>query len=92
MAATLALVQKTSAAKIELMPAVYDYFVLVKKGTHKHEPKDGEAHDVPCEWWQCKKASSGCKVKGCAPIKVVKKGTGGLLRHVRACEADLCGA
>ena len=88
-AAALARQQPTAAAKTESVPAVYGYFTLVKKGTHMQEPKNGgEAQELPCEWWQCKKAGHRCKVKGSPPIKVVKKGTGGLLRHVRACEGE----
>ena len=51
--------------------------------------KDGKTKDVNCEFHECKlKQCGGCRVKNCEAIKVVMKGTGGLLRHVKACRGD----
>lgn len=69
-------------------PPVYDYFKCVKAGTHELKQDDGTMKEVPCEWWECKKKNNGCRVKGGELIKVVKKATGGLLRHLRRCEGE----
>ena len=79
---------KEKSAKKPSRPPVYDYFDFVKKDTHTIEGKDGSSTAVPCEWYRCKKHGGGCKVTGSPPIKVVKKATGGLLKHVRICEGE----
>ena len=84
-AAAAARTQQT-AAEPKARPAVYRYFDLVKTGVHV-QGTDGK--QVPCEWYQCKKAAhKTCKIKGSPPIKVVQKATGGLLKHVRVCEGE----
>ena len=76
-------------AKAKSRPPVYEYFELVKSGTHSIESRDGSIKEVPCEWYRCKKAKDcKCKVTGSPPIKVVKKATSGLLKHVRLCEGE----
>ena len=67
-------------------PPVYDYFDFVESGTHVQTARDGTETEWPCKWYKCKKAACGCKVKGSPPIKVVRAGTNGLLKHLLVCE------
>ena len=86
-AAALALQKKEeSKAKANAEPPVYQFFDLLRVGTHTMLKDGGEEKAVPCKWYQCKKAGKGCKVKGSPPIKVVQRATGGLLKHVLICE------
>ena len=87
-AQTLAVYKNKAAAATLKTPPVYEYFDCVQKGKHTVESRDGTTKDVPCEWYRCKKHGSGCKVKGSPPIKVVKKATSGLLKHLRICEGE----
>jgi len=80
---------KVEANEVEEKPPVYKYFDLVKSGVHEAQTKAGPVN-VPCEWYRCKKGAQ-CKVKSATPDdlhKVVKKGTSGLLKHIRACEGE----
>jgi len=68
---------------------VYKLFTFLRSGTHTMTKKDGKTKEVNCEFYECKlKQCGGCRVKNCEAIKVVMKGTGGLLRHVKACRGD----
>lgn len=69
-------------------PPVYDFFTFVESGMHEMRLDDGTVKIIPCEWWECKKKNKGCRVKGGELIKVVKKATGGLLRHLKRCEGE----
>ena len=68
-------------------PPVYQYFELVKTGTHEKMTAAG-AVSVSAQWFKCKRGSK-CKVKHKTEsglIKCVSKGTGPLLEHIKACE------
>mgnify|MGYP001184436558 FL=1 len=68
---------------------MYKLFTFLRSGTHTMTKKDGKTKEVNCEFYECKlKQCGGCRVKNCEAIKVVMKGTGGLLRHVKACRGD----
>lgn len=71
-------------------PPVYEYFKLVSVGTHEIITASAGVKSVPCEYYECKKKGRGCRVKGAGDevIKVVQKGTGGLLKHLRVCEGE----
>lgn len=80
--------QGTKTAELS-KPPVYSFFNLISVGTHEMNTASG-LKAVPCEFYECKKRGKGCKVRGAGEelIKVVKKATSGLLKHLRICEGE----
>lgn len=70
-------------------PPIYQHFDFVQDGVHQASSKGGVV-DVPCAWYRCKKGKD-CRVRsgsGDELIKVVKKATSSLLKHLRACQGE----
>ena len=84
--ALAAITDVAAVSSKKVAPPVYDYFHVVKEGKHVAVARDGTETEFPCKWYKCKKAGCGCKVKGSPPIKVVRAGTNGLLKHLLVCE------
>ena len=74
---------KASGKKEPERPLIYSQFEFVSAGKHVVKGRDGVQREVACEFWRCRNTGRKCKHR--EAFKVVSKGTGKMLLHLKKC-------